>query len=70
MEALRAARAAEKKRAKRAEEGSSLVTYKTVKPGSGTWKTWQVVTERVAAGTSREDMLRRRESEKADRHCK
>jgi hypothetical protein len=70
LDALRAARAAERKRAKRAEEEASLVTYKTIKPGSGTWKTWQVVTEKVDAGTTREDMLRRRESEKADRYCK
>lgn len=70
VEALRAAREAERKRAKRLEEESSVVTYKVLKQGSGTWKTWETVTERVAAGTTREDMLRRREAEKGDRHCK
>ena len=70
LEALRAARAEEKRRQKKAEEESSMVTYKVLKAGSGTWKTWQTVTEKVSAGTSREDMLMRRSNEKADRHCK
>lgn len=70
LEALRAARAEEKRRQKKAEEESSMVTYKVLKAGSGTWKTWQTVTEKVTAGTSREDMLMRRSNEKADRHCK
>jgi hypothetical protein len=70
LEALRAARAEEKRRRKKAEEDSSTVTYKVLKAGSGTWKTWQTVTEKVSAGTSREDMLQRRSKEKADRHCK
>lgn len=70
VDALRAARAEEKKRAKKLEAEASQVTYKVLKAGSGTWKTWETRTETVAAGTSREDMLRRRASEKADRHCK
>jgi hypothetical protein len=70
VEALKAARREERKRQRQAEEDESTVTYKVVKQGSGTWKTWQTVTEKVSAGTSREDMLRRRASEKADRHCK
>ena len=70
VEALKAARREERKRQRQAEEEESMVTYKVVKQGSGTWKTWQTVTKKVAAGTSREDMLRRRASEKADRHCK
>lgn len=71
IEAIRAARRDEKRRARQAEEEASVVTYKTYKHGGGgTWKTWQTVTERVEAGTTREDMLIRRQKEKADRHCK
>jgi len=70
IEALKAAKQAERKKQRQLEEEESTVTYKVVKQGSGTWKTWETVTERVGAGTSREDMLRRRESEKADRFCK
>lgn len=70
IEALRAARAEERKRIKKAEKESSSVTYKVLKAGSGTWKTWQTVTEKVASGTSREDMLMKRASERGDRHCK
>jgi hypothetical protein len=103
IEALKAARAAEKKRLKKLEEESSVVTCarvhcrlsfalarlfillltlrfsrsplslmftdKVQKAGSGPWKTWTQVTERVASGTSREDMLARRAKEKHDRHC-
>ena len=69
LEALKAARAAERRRLKQLEEESSSVTYKVQKAGSGPWKTWTVVTERVEAGTTREDMLRRRAKEKHDRHC-
>ena len=53
-----------------AEEEASTMTYKVVKPGSGTWKTWETVTEKVGAGVSREEMLRKRQSEKSDRHCR
>ena len=70
LEALRAAKREERQRLRQLEEESSTVTYKVLKEGSGTWKTWKTVTERVDAGTSREDMLRRRESQKADRFCK
>ena len=71
VEALRAAAKEEKKRARHAKEESQTVTYKTYKQGGGgMWKTWQVVTEKVGAGVTREDMLVRRQSEKADRHCK
>lgn len=70
IESLRRARAEEKKRQKQMEEESSTLTYKVLKAGSGTWKTWQTVTEKVAAGTTREEMLQRRAKEKADRFCK
>ena len=71
LAALKAARAEERKRQRRLDEESSTVTYKTLKPGgSSTWKVWQTVTEKVASGTTREDMLRRREKEKSDKHCK
>ena len=70
MEALKAARAAERRRLKQLEEESSTVTYKVTKPGTGPWKTWTTVTEKVSTGTSREDMLRKRASEKHDRHCR
>jgi len=52
------------------ETESQTVTYKVVNPGSGTWKTWKTVTEKVDGGMSREDMLQRRAKEKADRFCK
>jgi len=68
--ALRQARADERKRSKAAAEAMKEVTYKVVKPGSGTWKKWETVTERVASGMSREDMLTKRAQMKADRHCK
>ena len=53
------------------EEGATL-TYQKLKAGqgAGTWKTLQTVTEKVGPGVTREDMLRRREKEKADRFCK
>ena len=70
LEALKAARAAERRRLKKLEEESSTVTYKVQKAGSGPWKTWVQKTESVAAGTSREDMLLRRASEKHDRHAR
>ena len=69
LEALKAARATERRRMKQLEEESSSVTYKVQKKNSGPWKTWTVVTEKVDAGTTREDMLRRRAKEKHDRHC-
>jgi nucleoid-associated protein YgaU len=64
VEALRAKRREEKRRQRQLEEEAQLVTYKRLKQGSGTWKTWETVTERVAAGTSREEMLSRRVNEK------
>ena len=70
LEALKAARAAERRRLKQLEEESSTVTYKVTKQGTGPWKTWKNVTEKVDAGTSREDMLRKRAHEKHDRHCR
>jgi hypothetical protein len=71
FEALRAARKEEKKRARMLEEEEATVTYKTYKHGDGgVWKSWKTVTETVAAGTTREDMLDRRSKEKADRFCK
>lgn len=71
LEALREAKREEKKRARKLEEASQTVTYKSYKHGDGgVWKSWKTVTETVAAGTTREDMLVRRASEKADRFCK
>jgi len=72
LEALRAAKCEERKRQRQAEEDGEMLTYQKLKPsqGAGTWKTLQTVTERVGPGVSREDMLRRREKEKADRFCK
>eukprot|EP00308_Calcidiscus_leptoporus_P013410 CAMPEP_0119362504 /NCGR_PEP_ID=MMETSP1334-20130426/9552_1 /TAXON_ID=127549 /ORGANISM="Calcidiscus leptoporus, Strain RCC1130" /LENGTH=215 /DNA_ID=CAMNT_0007377725 /DNA_START=6 /DNA_END=653 /DNA_ORIENTATION=- len=68
--ALKQARAEERKRAKAVAEAAKEVTYKVVKPGSGTWKKWETVTEKVAGGMSREEMLRKRVEMKADRFCK
>ena len=69
VEALRAAKKEEKRRAKQRKEEDKTVTYKVVVPGSGTWKTWKQVTEK--AGTmSRDDMLQRRIDNKSDRHCR
>jgi hypothetical protein len=64
IEALRAAKREERRKQRMVEEESSVVTYKKLKEGSGTWKTWETVTERVTPGTSREDMLQRRAKEK------
>lgn len=70
LEALKAARAAEKRRMKQLEEEGASVTYKVMKGGTGPWKTWQNVTEKVAAGTTREEMLLKRAKEKHDRHAR
>ena len=67
---MQAARAEERKRAKRMAEEAQEVTYKVIKSGSGTWKKWETVTEKVAGGMSREDMLQKRINMKADRFCK
>lgn len=70
-EALRAARKAERKQAKAEADEARYVTYKKYKEGTNsTWKSWTTVTERVEKGTTREDMLQRRASEKSDRFCK
>merc|ERR1719446_735463 len=60
LESLKAAKAEERKRAKRMEEEAHEVTYKVVKAGSGTWKSWETVTEKVVGGMSREEMLQKR----------
>ena len=70
LEAFKAARAEERKRAKRLKEDSQEVTYKVVKAGSGTWKKWETVTEKVQGGMSREQMLQKRIEHKADCFCK
>jgi len=70
IEALRAARREERARARKREEEEREVTYKVLKAGSGTWKTWKQVTERVEGGMTREDMLMKRASQKTDRHCR
>lgn len=70
LAALKQARAEERKRSKAAAEAAKEVTYKVVKPSSGTWKKWETVTEKVAGGMSREEMLHKRVQMKADRFCK
>ena len=72
LEAIRAAKREERKRQKQLEEEGATLTYQKLKAGqgAGTWKTLQTVTEKVGPGVTREDMLRRREKEKADRFCK
>ena len=69
--ALKAARGEAKKKQRKLEDEESYVTYKVNKPGtSSAYKVWQTVTEKVASGTTREDMLQRRAAEKSDKHCK
>jgi len=70
LSALRRAREEERKRSKQAAKEAKEVTYKVVKQGSGTWKKWETVTERVSGSLSREDMLQKRVEMKADRFCK
>ena len=70
MEALRAERDAKKARAARADQASKEVTYKVYKNSTGTWNSWKTVTERVAEGVTREDMLDKRCKMKSDHHCK
>ena len=70
IEALKAARAAERKRLQKLEAEGASMTYKVQRAGSGPWKTWTTVTEKVSAGTSREDMLLKRAKEKHDRHAR
>mmetsp|Transcript_16278 Transcript_16278/g.52206 ORF Transcript_16278/g.52206 Transcript_16278/m.52206 type:complete len:221 (+) Transcript_16278:92-754(+) len=70
MEALRAERDAKKARAARADQASKEVTYKVYKNSTGTWNSWKTVTERMAEGVTREDMLDKRCKMKSDHHCK
>ena len=70
MEALRAERDAKKARAARADQAAKEVTYKVYKDSTGTWNSWKTVTERVAEGVTREDMLDKRCKMKSDHHCK
>ena len=69
-DAIRAARAEERKKARREVQDAKEVTYKVLKADSGPWKVWKTVTEKVDGGMTREEMLERRAREKADRHCK
>jgi len=70
VDALRAAHAHSKQRAKEAEDDMKEVTYKVYKNGTGPWSSWKTVTERVSVGVTREDMLDKRANMKADRFCK
>ena len=70
IDAIRAARAEERKKAKRAVEEAQEVTYKVLKADAGPWKVWKTVTEKVEGGVTREEMLDRRAREKGDKHCK
>ena len=70
IDAIRAARAEERKKARREVQDAKEVTYKVLKGDSGPGKVWKTVTEKVDGGMTREEMLERRAREKADRHCK
>lgn len=70
VEALRAAHAQAKERAKHAEEQTKEITYKVYKNGTGPWASWKTVTEKVSSSVSRENMLDKRSKMKADRFCK
>jgi len=71
IEALKAARKEQRKKQRALEESSKSVTYKVMaQDGGGVWKKWKTVTERCDEGMTREDMLIKRASFKADRHAK
>jgi len=71
LTAIKAARAEERRRAKRVMAESKEVTYSVLKPGQNAGASkWMTVTEKVKVGMSREEMLFKRVEKKADRFCK